>query len=177
DVLNYEYAENYPESFDPAMPTEVCYVGMKKLTDPFEVDGQLLDVGQVILSPTRTYLPVLQRLLSTHRAAINGMIHCTGGGQTKVSKFVQQRRIIKDQLFDTPPLFQMIQDQSGTDWKEMYQVFNMGHRLEVYLPESAAAAVIEAAAAFNIPARIIGRVEASEKEEVIIESPYGRFEY
>lgn len=177
DVLDHSYATKYPDSFDSNTPDEVIYIGSKKLTDPIEVDGQQLDVGRLILSPTRTYMPVLQKLLATHRSKIHGMIHCTGGGQTKVSHFVQGKRIIKDNLFATPPLFNLIQEESGTEWREMYQVFNMGSRLEVYLNESDAQAVIDIAKSFNIDAQIIGRVEAAEKTEVVIESPYGTFKY
>ncbi|MEM8906814.1 MAG: AIR synthase-related protein [Bacteroidota bacterium] len=181
DVLNFDYAEQYPESFDPNLPDEVTYVGLKKLTDSIPADAipgvTGLNVGQLLLSPTRTYLPVLKKLLATHRSAIHGIIHCSGGAQTKVLKFLHNKRVIKDQLFATPYLFQLIQEQSGTTWKEMYQVFNMGHRLEVYLPESEANAVIEAAASFNIDAQIIGRVEDWEGEQVDIRSPYGVFTY
>lgn len=177
DVLDHSYATKYPDSFDSNTPDEVIYIGSKKLTDPIEVDGQQLDVGRLILSPTRTYMPVLQKLLATHRSKIHGMIHCTGGGQTKVSHFVQGKRIIKDNLFATPPLFNLIQEESGTEWREMYQVFNMGSRLEVYLNESDAQAVIDIAKSFNIDAQIIGRVEEAEKTEVVIESPYGTFKY
>ena len=177
DVLNYEYAEQYPESYDPNMPEEVLYMGMKKLTDPIQVNGQPMNIGQLLLSPTRTYMPVLKRLLDHHRSAIHGMIHCTGGGQTKVLHFAEGVRIVKDNLFETPYLFQLIQDQAGTDWKEMYQVFNMGHRLEIYLDHKDAAAVIEAASAFNIDAQIIGYVEAADGAQLCIESPHGAFEY
>lgn len=181
DVLHYDYAGKYPESFDPNLPDEVVYVGLKKLTDPVPAaaigSDKDTDVGRLILSPTRTYLPVLKKILDTHRDKINGIIHCSGGAQTKVLKFLKNKRVVKNNLFETPYLFQLIQEQSGTSWKEMYQVFNMGHRLEIYLPESEAEAIIEAAASFNIAAKIVGHVEAFEGEQVTIESPHGHFNY
>ncbi len=179
DVLNSFYADQYPESYDGKMPTEVAYVGMKRLTDPVHIPGldQPLDVGRLILSPTRTYLPVIQQLLDELRPHLHGMIHCTGGGQTKVSKFVQDRHIIKDNLLPVPPLFELIQEQSNTSWREMYQVFNMGHRLEVYLPEAQADTVIDIARSFNIDAQRIGRVEAGKGAQVTIKSSKGEFNY
>jgi phosphoribosylformylglycinamidine cyclo-ligase len=177
DVLNHEYAEKYPDSYDGNTPKEVIYVGSKKLTETIEIDGENIPIGKLILSPTRTYLPVLKKLLSTHRKAIHGMIHCTGGGQTKVKKFIKNKRVIKNNLLPIPPLFQLIQAESGTSWKEMYQVFNMGHRLEVYLDEKDAEFVVELSKSFGIEAQIIGRVEECDKEEVIIESEFGTFQY
>ncbi|MEO1410008.1 MAG: AIR synthase related protein [Bacteroidota bacterium] len=177
DVFNYDYADQYPETFDPAMPPEVTYVGLKKVTDPVEIGGITTDVGKLVLSPTRTYLPVVKQLLDAHRQDIHGMIHCTGGGQGKVKKFIKNKRVIKDQLFPTPFLFQMIQEQSGTDWREMYQVFNMGHRLEVYVAAAAAPALIEIGKSFGIDTQVVGRVEEATGESVYIESPYGNFEY
>jgi len=177
DVFEKAYAKKYPDSFDPNTPEEVIYIGKKKLTDTIEIDGEELTIGQLVLSPTRTYLPVLQQFLPQLRPHIHGMIHCTGGGQTKVSKFIQNKRVVKNNLFPIPPLFQMIKQQSGTSLQEMYQVFNMGHRLEIYLPEEYAEAVIEAAQDFHIEAQIIGHVEEAEGEQVRIESPYGVFEY
>ncbi len=177
DVLHHQYAEKYPDSYDPNTPGEVIYVGSKKLTDTMEIDGKPLTIGQLILSPTRTYMPLIKQLLDAHRAQVHGMIHNTGGGQTKVLKFAEAKRIIKNDLFDLPPLFQLIQQESGTGWKEMYQVFNMGHRLEVYLPEGEAQRVIDLAAAFDIDAKVIGRVEEASETSVRIESPYGKFEY
>ncbi len=181
DVLNYDYAEKYPESFDPNLPDEVTYVGLKKMTDSLPADAfsgaASMDVGQLILSPTRTYLPVLKKILETHRSKINGIIHCSGGAPTKVLKFLKNRKVIKNNLFKTPYLIELIQEQSGTNWREMYQVFNMGHRLEIYLQEEDAAAVIEAAQSFGIDAQIVGHVEAFEGEKVSIDSPYGHFEY
>ncbi|RMG85781.1 MAG: phosphoribosylformylglycinamidine cyclo-ligase [Bacteroidetes bacterium] len=177
DVLSHEYAKKYPESFDPNTPKSVIYTGSKKLTDTLDIDGTPIPVGKLVLSPTRTYLPVLKKLLGTHRNAIHGMIHCTGGGQTKVKKFVQNKRVVKNNLLPVPPLFQMIQEESGTSWREMYQVFNMGHRLEIYLSEKDAQQVVDLAKSFKIDAQIIGHVEAAEGESVRIESPYGTFEY
>lgn len=177
DVFQKQYASRYPDSYDPNTPEEVVYIGSRQLTETLEIDGQAHRIGKLVLSPTRTFLPPIQRLLQTHRKHINGMIHNTGGGQTKVLKFAPGCRIIKDQWLPTPPLFQLIQQESGTDWKEMYQVFNMGHRMEVYLPESEAAAAIAAAQAFNIDAQIIGRVEAAEQTSVVLDTPYGTFEY
>ena len=177
DVFNYDYAGLYPESFDPELPEEVVYVGLKKVTDPLEVDGHQLDVGKLVLSPTRTYLPLIKSILDAYRSHIHGMIHCTGGGQTKVKHFLDQKKVVKDQLMPTPFLFKMIQEQSGTEWKEMYQVFNMGHRLEIYLPEAYAQGLIDLAASFQIKAQVIGHVEAAERTEVQIQSPYGQFSY
>lgn len=177
DVLHHDYASSYPESFDPALPDEVVYTGGKKLTDTIHIDGQEMTVGKLLLSPTRTYLPVIKKLLDEQRESISGLIHCTGGGQTKVIKFVEGVRIVKDNLFPTPPLFGLIREQSGTDWREMYQVFNMGHRLEVYLPADKAQQVIDLAASFNIDARLVGRVEAAERPEVVVSGPNGSFTY
>ncbi|MEM1320611.1 MAG: AIR synthase-related protein [Bacteroidota bacterium] len=177
DVLNYDYSEEYPESYDPNMPEEVRYVGLLKVSDTVHVGDLVTNVGKLLLSPTRTYMPVLKRLFDTHRDKINGLIHCTGGGQTKVIKFINNKRVVKNKLMPTPHLFRLIQEQSNSDWKEMYQVFNMGHRLEVYLRPEDAQAVIDVAQAFNIDAQIIGHVEAHEGEEVIIDSEFGRFEY
>jgi phosphoribosylformylglycinamidine cyclo-ligase len=177
DVLHKTYAGRYPDSFDPNTPAEVIYTGSKKLTDQIEVNDTTTTVGKLMLSPTRTYLPILKKILATHRKALHGIIHCTGGGQTKVSKFIEKKRVVKDNLFPLPPLFKLIQDESGTAWKEMYQVFNMGHRLEIYLPEKESSALIDVVNAFGIDARIVGYVENCEREEVVVESPFGRFEY
>jgi len=177
DVLDHAYAARYPESFDPALPEAVVYTGRRRLTDEVIADGHALTVGKLLLSPTRTYLPVIKKLFSELRPVINGMIHCTGGGQTKVSKFAPGLTIVKDNLFPVPPLFTLIQQESGADWREMYQVFNMGHRLEVYLPPAHAAAVIDIAAAFGIEARIVGRVAPFEGHSVQLDTPYGSFNY
>ena len=177
DVLHKVYSERYPDSYDPNTPEEVIYTGSKKLTQTTSVEGVDIPVGKLILSPTRTYMPLLQELFKTHRSKINGLIHCTGGGQTKVSKFVENKKIIKSNLLPLPPLFKLIQEESGTSWKEMYQVFNMGHRLEVYLSEKEVPHVLAIAKAFGIDAQVIGRVEEAETTEVVIDSPFGLFKY
>ena len=177
DVFSRYYAEQYPESFDPAVPQEVVYSGSRRLTDRITVDGRELTVGELVLSPTRTYLPVIKRLLDENHTAIRGMIHCSGGGQTKVGKFLHGIRVVKDRLFPTPPLFELIRTESGTAWREMYQVFNMGHRREVFVAPEHADWVIETARSFAIDARIVGRAEASDRAEVVIESAYGTFTY
>ncbi len=177
DVFHAAYRTKYPETFDPNTPTSVIYNGSKKVTDVIFIDEQPIEIGKLVLSPTRTYLPVIKKLLEEHLPHIHGMIHCSGGGQTKVSKFLHQQRVVKDHLLPVPPLFHIIQSESGTSWREMYQVFNMGHRLEIYLPEKYAYSVIEIAKKFQIDAQVIGHVEASEKAGVNIISPYGQFEY
>ena len=177
DVFAHRYADKYPESFDPNVPREVVYSGSRRLTDTLHIDGEDISLGKLVLSPTRTYLPVIKRLLDEDRAALHGMIHCSGGGQTKVGKFLHGARVIKDNLFPTPPLFELIQKESNTDWREMYQVFNMGHRLEVFVRPEHADWVIDTARAFDIDARIIGRAEAADQASVVIESPYGTFTY
>lgn len=177
DVLSHDYADKYPDSFDSNTPKEVVYIGSRKLTETIEIDGENIPIGKLILSPTRTYLPVLKKLLATHKKAIHGMIHCTGGGQSKVQKFLKNKRVIKNNLLPVPPLFNLIKTESGTDWKEMYQVFNMGHRLEVYLNEKDAQHVIDLSKSFNIDAQIIGHVEEADGEHVRIESEFGTFEY
>lgn len=177
DVFAKNYAEKYPDSFDANTPTEVIYTGSRELTEKVEVAGNQIEVGKLVLSPTRTYLPIIKRLFDELRGDLHGMIHCTGGGQTKVQKFVQNVRIVKNNLFPTPFLFEMIQQESKTNWREMYQVFNMGHRLEVYLPESMAQRVIEISHEYNIAAQVVGYVEAADGAHVKIESPYGTFEY
>lgn len=177
DVFVHTYAKEYPDSFDPNTPEDLIYTGSKALTDEIEIDGTSIPVGKLVLSPTRTYLPVLKSLIDQLKPKINGLIHCTGGGQTKVMKFVDQNHVIKNNLLPVPPLFEMIQKESGTGWKEMYQVFNMGHRLEVYLPENEAQKVIDIARSFAIEADVIGRVEAAKANSLTIESPYGTFVY
>ncbi|MEL6922767.1 MAG: AIR synthase-related protein [Bacteroidota bacterium] len=159
DVFDHQYAGKYPESFDPNTPDELVYAGKGILNVPVEVPGGTMDLGKLVLSPTRTYLPVIQQLLTQLKNKINGMIHCTGGAQTKVLKFVDELHIIKDNLLPVPPLFKIIHEYSGTPWREMYQVFNMGHRLEVYLAEADAVKVLDIAKQFNIDAQVIGRVE------------------
>ncbi|MBX2889676.1 MAG: phosphoribosylformylglycinamidine cyclo-ligase [Saprospiraceae bacterium] len=177
DVLSKMYAEKYPESFDPKLPNEVVYTGNQKLTNPITINHHQLTIGKLILSPTRTYLPVLQAVLSKYRKKIHGLIHVTGGGQTKVLKFVKDVHILKNNLFDLPPLFRLIQESSSTDWREMYQVFNMGHRMEIYLPARYADDVMAIAEKYGIEARIIGRVERAQGEQVTVESPHGKFEF
>lgn len=177
DVFHADYRDKYPDSYDANTPKDLIYIGSQKLTDTIEVDGETLTVGKLVLSPTRTYLPVLKVLIDELGPQINGMIHCTGGGQTKVGKFIENKRVIKDQLFPVPPLFDLIQRESGTSWKEMYQVFNMGHRMEVYLNEKHAQTVIDLAKSFGIDAQVMGRVEQHTGNAVRIESPYGNFDY
>ncbi len=175
DVFAKYLAAKYPESFDPQVPDELVYSGNVKLTDA--VEGVSVDAGKLVLSPTRTYAPFVKRLLDEMRADVHGMVHCSGGAQTKIMHFVTNKHVIKDNLFPIPPLFKLIQEQSGTDWKEMYKVFNMGHRLEVYLRPEKAQRVIEIAQSFNIDARIIGRVEDALANHLTIVSEKGTFEY
>jgi phosphoribosylformylglycinamidine cyclo-ligase len=175
DVFDHEYAKKYPESFDNDVPSNLVYSGSKKLTD--EVDGSPLDAGKLVLSPTRTYAPIVKEIVKEMRSEIHGMIHCSGGAQTKILHFIDNLRIVKDNFLSTPPLFRMIQEESGTSWEEMYKVFNMGHRLEVYVDEESADEIIEISKSFNVDAQVIGRVEASEKKEVIVQSEFGVFQY
>jgi len=175
DVFNREVAKLFPESYDSAIPKKLAYSGKLKLTGPSPVEG--IDVGKLVLSPTRTYAPVIKEVLKQYRSDIHGMIHCSGGAQTKVLHFIDNLLIIKDNLFETPPLFEMIQAQSGTPWSEMYKVFNMGHRMELYVPENIASALIEISNSFGVDAKIVGRVEASPQKKLTIRSPYGDFEY
>jgi phosphoribosylformylglycinamidine cyclo-ligase len=175
DMFAHYLAEKYPESFDPLVPGEFVYNGSYKLTDAISHLG--IDAGKLVLSPTRTYAPVVASILKNHRNAVHGMIHCSGGAQTKVLHFVENVHIIKDMLFDTPPLFSIIQEESGTDWKEMYQVFNMGHRFEIYTDESAAEEMIRIAAGFNIEAKVIGHVEGSDQKKLTIKTERGVYTY
>jgi len=175
DVFNKVYAEKYPECFDPSVPSDLVYSGSYQLTD--SVEGAPLDMGKLVLSPTRTYAPVMARILKELKGQIHGAVHCSGGAQTKVLHFVEGLHIIKDNLFEIPPLFKAIHEESGTDWKEMYKVFNMGHRLELYLDESNAQKVIDIAKGFGIDAQIIGSVEASAEKQVTIKSEKGEFIY
>jgi len=177
DVFSKTYMEKYPESFDQNTDKEYIYAGSKKLTDTILVDRQEIAAGKLVLSPTRTYLPLLNKIFQKHRKDIHGIIHNTGGAQTKVMKFVEPCTIIKDNLFPVPPLFQLIQDESGTEWNEMYKVFNMGHRLEIYTDSKMAEELIQIASEMHIDSRIIGRVEQSIDARLIISSEYGRFEY
>lgn len=175
DVFANEYASKYPESFDNHVPANLVYSGKYKLTDT--VPGVDVNVGQLVLSPTRTYAPVLIEVFRKLRSQIHGLVHCSGGAQTKVLHFIDDLHIIKNNLFDTPPLFKLIHESSGTDWKEMYKVFNMGHRMEVYLPSEHAQQIIDIASAFNVEARIIGRVETAAKKQVTLKSEHGEFTY
>ena len=176
DVFAKYLAEKYPESYDKAVPDELVYSGKLKLTD--SVEGSPLDAGKLVLSPTRTYAPVVKKLLDALRPEIHGMVHCSGGAQTKVLHFVGDNcRVVKDNLFPVPPLFRTIKEQSDTDWSEMYKVFNMGHRLEVYLSPEHAEEVIAISKSFNIDAQIVGRIEESDKKELIIKSEFGEFRY
>lgn len=174
DVFNKTLAEKFPESFDPSVPNELVYSGSKDLTD--KTDSPL-DAGKLVLSPTRTYAPVIKKILDAHRNQIHGMVHCSGGAQTKVLHFVENVHVIKDNLFPIPPLFKLIQEESKTEWKEMYKVFNMGHRMEIYVPQEIANDIIAISKSFNIDAQIVGRVEANEGKKLTINSPYGTFEY
>jgi phosphoribosylformylglycinamidine cyclo-ligase len=176
DVLYSKLAEKYPESYDPSVPKDLIYSGSKSLTD--KISDNLPDVGKLILSPTRTYAPIVKKIFEKlGRKSIGGMVHCSGGAQTKILHFVDNLHIIKDNMFDVPPLFQLIQNESQTDWREMYQVFNMGHRLEFYVDESVASKIIEISKSFNVDAQIVGRVEASEKKSLSISSDQGHFVY
>lgn len=175
DVFAKYLAEKYPESFDPKVPSDLVYSGAKKLTEAVEdVD---IDAGKLVLSPTRTYAPVVKQLLDKFRGQISGMIHCSGGAQTKVLHFVDNVHVIKDNMFPVPPLFKLIQEQSGTDWKEMYKVFNMGHRYEVYCGADVAEEIIAISKSFNIDAQIIGKVESFEGKKLTIKSEKGEFIY
>jgi phosphoribosylformylglycinamidine cyclo-ligase len=175
DVFNKSLAEKYPESFDSLVPSDLVYSGDKNLTD--KVEGTPLDAGKLVLSPTRTYAPVIKEMLAQHRAGIDGLVHCSGGAQTKVLHFVEDVHVVKDNLFDVPPLFDVIQKSSGSEWREMYQVFNMGHRMEIYCDESIAESLINISKSFDIDARIVGRVESSDSKKLTIRSDKGEFIY
>ena len=175
DVLNHFYAKKYPESFDDGIPPELTYTGNKRLTDPVEIPG--MDVGKMILSPTRTYAPVIKSILGEHRSHIHGIVHCSGGGQTKILHFIDNLHVIKENLFPVPPLFRMIQSESGTPWEEMYKVFNMGHRMEIYLPEKFAESIISISKQLNVDAKIIGRCVAAPTRKLTITSSLGIFIY
>ena len=176
DVFNHDLAKLYPESYDNALPEEVVYCGGLNLTSETTVEG--VDAGKMVLSPTRTYAPVIAAVLKGHRSKIDGLVHCSGGAQTKVLHFLNEGlRAVKDNLFPIPPLFEMIQQQSKTEWQEMYKVFNMGHRMEVYTDEQTAQEVIAISKSFNIDAQIIGHIEQSDKTSVVVKSPYGEFLY
>ncbi len=175
DVFSKYLAKKYPESYDAAVPEDLVYSGNLKLTDA--VEGCPVNAGKMVLSPTRTYAPVIKKVLDELRPNIHGMVHCSGGAQTKVLHFIENLKVTKNNLFPVPPLFKTIREQSGTDWKEMYKVFNMGHRFEIYLPEAYAKDVIRISKSFGIDAQVVGFVEKSEKTQLVIESEFGRFEY
>jgi phosphoribosylformylglycinamidine cyclo-ligase len=175
DVFDNYLAKKYPESFDQAVPADLVYSGNIKLTDP--VDGVPLDAGKLVLSPTRTYAPIITKMLEKYRNEIHGMVHCSGGAQTKILHFVDKLHVIKDNLFDVPPLFRLIQEQSNTTWREMYQVFNCGHRMELYVPATIAGELINISKSFGVDAQIVGRVEDSPSKKLTIKSRYGIFKY
>lgn len=175
DVFAKDLAHKYPESFDPAVPDSLVYTGHKQLTDATQSP---LDAGKLVLSPTRTYAPIIKKILSQYTPQdIHGMIHCSGGAQTKILHFIDKLHVVKDKLFEVPPLFELIQQESGTDWKEMYQVFNMGHRMELYVPETIAADLIAISESFGVPAQIVGRVEAADNKSLTLSSDKGVFRY
>ena len=176
DVFSKNIAKKYPETYDNHLPEEIIYSGTKNLTD--NIENSPLNAGKLVLSPTRTYAPVIKKILSEYSSKeIHGMVHCSGGAQTKILHFVEDLHIIKDNMFEIPPLFKLIQQESKTDWKEMYQVFNCGHRMEIYIPEDIAQNIINISKSFGIDAKIIGRVEASDRKRLTIKSEYGVFEY
>ena len=175
DVFSHFYAQQFPESFDNSLPEEVVYCGGKRMTDPTEVEG--VDAGKMVLSPTRTYAPVIRKILDEYRPKIDGMIHCSGGAQTKVLHFIDNLHVVKDNMFPVPPLFKLIHEQSKTEWKEMYTVFNMGHRMEIYTDEETAKGIIDISRSFNIDAQVIGHCEAYTGGKVTVRSEYGEFVY
>jgi phosphoribosylformylglycinamidine cyclo-ligase len=175
DVFNKFLAEKYPESYDPSVPKELVYSGTKNLTD--KIIDVPLDAGKLVLSPTRTYAPIIKKVMDQMRSKIHGMVHCSGGGQTKILHFIKDLHIIKDNMFPVPVLFELIQKESKTDWKEMYRVFNMGHRLELYLSKEDASELIKISESFGVDAKIIGRVEKSDSKKLSISSENGNFEY
>jgi phosphoribosylformylglycinamidine cyclo-ligase len=183
DVFHKYIAEKYPESYDPAVPYELLFSGNKKLTDSINIpsttfnESLSINAGKLVLSPTRTYAPIIKKILDQYRSSIHGMVHCSGGAQTKILHFIDNLHIIKDNMMAVPPLFSLIQEESGTDWKEMYKVFNMGHRMEFYVPLEIADDIIRISKEFNVDAQIIGRVEDSKKKQVTIRSAYGEFNY
>lgn len=175
DVFHKELSSKYPESFDQAVPKDLVYSGNIKLTD--NVKDSPINAGKLVLSPTRTYAPIIKEILKKYQAQINGMVHCSGGAQTKILHFVDDLHIIKDNLFEVPPLFKLIQQQSNTNWKEMYQVFNCGHRMELYVPQEIANNIVQISKSFNVDAQIIGRVESSKEKKLTIKSEFGEFIY
>lgn len=178
DVFNKTIANKYPESYDAAIPYELIFSGSKNLTDLIDIgNGQTVTAGKLVLSATRTYAPIIKTILDGYRSQVHGMVHCSGGAQTKVLHFIDELHIIKDNLFPVPPLFKLIQQESKTSWQEMYKVFNMGHRMELYVPETIAADLIKISESFGVDAQIIGRVEKAETKKVTVKSEFGVFEY
>lgn len=175
DVFSKYIAENYPESFDPSVPSEVVYSGTYKLTD--KIEGLNIDAGKLVLSPTRTYAPIMIEIFNKLRSKIHGLVHCSGGAQTKVMNFVENLHVIKDNLFDLPELFRIIQKESGTSWEEMYKVFNMGHRMEIYVAPEYAEEIISISKSFNVDAKIVGRCKKASKNKLTIKSEFGEFQY
>lgn len=175
DVFNKSVAEKYPETYDNKVPENLVYSGSKKLTD--KVEGVAIDAGKLVLSPTRTYAPIIKKVLEKYRKQIHGMVHCSGGAQTKILHFVDDLHIVKDNLFETPPLFKLIKEQSGTSWEEMYKVFNMGHRMELYVPQAIADEIIAISQSFSVDAQIIGKVVEKGEKKLTIKSAYGEFVY
>jgi len=175
DVFSNVLASKYPESYDSSVPSDLVYSGTKKLTD--KIENSPINAGKLVLSPTRTYAPIIKEILDNYRSEIHGMVHCSGGAQTKVLHFVENVHVIKDKLFDVPPLFKLIHEESGTDWKEMYKVFNMGHRMELYVPQELAQKIIDISKKYNVEAQIIGRVESSDSKKLTIKSEFGEFNY
>ncbi len=175
DVFSHVYAERYPMCYDHNLPQDVVFCGSKLLTDPTEVPG--VDAGHLVLSPTRTYAPIVRRVMDEYRPKIDGMIHCSGGAQTKVLHFIDRLHVVKNNLFPVPPLFKMIHEESRTDWQEMYKVFNMGHRMEFYTDEATARGIIDIANGFNVDAQVIGYVDAAERAQVTVDGENGRYEY
>ena len=178
DVFNKTIAEKFPESYDHAVPYDLVFSGSKNLTDQIDIgNGESVTAGKLVLSPTRTYAPIIKKILDTYRSQINGMVHCSGGAQTKVLHFIDNLHVIKDNLFPVPPLFKLIHEESGTSWQEMYKVFNMGHRMELYVPQEIAADLIKISKSFGVDAQVIGHVEASDKKQVTVRSEFGEFVY
>lgn len=178
DVFNKSIAEKFPESYDHAVPYDLVFSGSKNLTDQIRIEnGESVTAGKLVLSPTRTYAPIIKKILDNYRNQINGMVHCSGGAQTKVLHFIDNLHVIKDNLFPVPPLFKLIHEESGTSWQEMYKVFNMGHRMELYVPQEIAADLIQISKSFGVDAQIIGRVEAADKKQVTVKSEFGEFIY
>ncbi|MBV8388735.1 MAG: phosphoribosylformylglycinamidine cyclo-ligase [Mucilaginibacter sp.] len=178
DVFNKSIAEKYPESYDHALPYDLVFSGSKNLTDKIDIgNGESVTAGKLVLSPTRTYAPIIKKILDTYRKQMHGMVHCSGGAQTKVLHFIDNLHVIKDNLFPVPPLFKLIQEESGTSWQEMYKVFNMGHRMELYVPQEIASELIQISKSFGVDAQIIGHVEAADKKQVTVKSEFGEFIY